>query len=339
MAKTKPKTKSAGKNKGEIGETYVAICEVLDDESCNTAEFGNGIKIEKENGKLICNGKEISFDRLDSIRNKLKEEMNLKTKNGVVDTVAMNELKELLGRTVSAPSGKEDLAINGQVRSIKTLKGSAPDHLCYKKYNYIKFKIHCTAAQYEKYQKDLKSTNKKTLELAHNPLKYFNELGDKIDYIGPCTEKTRKELEQIDKKLPAILGKIVLISRTTSKSTLSDILTKEEIKIFNKFNSCLEKGYNISDKYEFDIEKFKHLKAIPMIFLNQNLEIKMCNSLSEMTDICDVIYSDKFAFSKRATGEIEGLVAYEENGEYFVNDCPYTRYRINKIFPTKKNTK
>lgn len=322
-----------GKNKGEMGETYVVLNEILNNKTAKTIIFGNDLTLTRTDDVWSCEGKLIDMKRLEKIKNDLAEEIvMLKTRGGVAKTSAMLELKDMLGESISAPASKPDIIIDGQEYSVKSLTSKSPDYICYTTNGYFKYKLDITDTDYNNYLDDLNSTNKTILGKAHNPLKYFNDQKKTITFIGPCVDKTATDLAKIDPKMTEILGKIIFESRISSKSVVSDILTKDEAKIFEKFNYCVEKGFKLTDKCEFDFNNTKNAINIPTIFLDKKLNVKKCNNMGNEFNICDILYSDKAAFSKRATGKVQGLVVYKENNEYFVNDCLYLRFKTNKIF-------
>lgn len=321
-----------GKNKGELTEIYVVLEEMLKNKTFKTMIFGNGLKV-KFTGDLMYDSKILDAAILEDISKSIKKEiLNLKTKGGVVESKAIEKIIEIFGKSISAPAGIPDLIIDGVIHSIKSLVSKNPDYICYKTNSYIKYLLDITDEDYWEYLKDLESTNKKIKSLAHNPLKWVKSKNKKITFVGPCVNKTNIELLKMHKKLPEIIGKIILASRTTSTNKITEILDKNELKIFRIFINCVEKGYDFSDKCDFDFEHIDELENTKYIFVDNKLNIKKVNDLGKEIDICDILYSDKPAFSKRATGKVDGLKIFKEDGKYYASDCLYLRINKKLVF-------
>ena len=314
-----------GKNKGEITELLAAFDLILDGKK--VIIFGNRLKIEYKNDfvykcfdlKKNIKIKEVNITDIKKLRDELIKEMLVtKNINGSYKYKTLEKITNLLNvkeNQLSAPSlYPVDITAESENYTVKSQLGSCPSA-----YNYSKMTAHL-------YETTLKP-NEINKYLKFKDENSFTKMLSLLYIEGKIVENSFlyndawycEFLEKIDKNLPNILAKISFLNVIKKSSHIEDILTKKEMKGFNKFAKFICNGLTLRNMKTFLPQKMKE------IYYDKNLNraIKDTNSAEYIKEFVSSLRIDRGASKRTGIGQFEII-----DEKVYLRDDLYLR--INK---------
>ena len=314
-----------GKNKGEITELLAAFDLILDGKK--VVIFGNRLKLEYKNDfiykcfdlKKNIKIKEVNITDIKKLRDELIKEMLVaKNINGSYKYKTLEKITNLLNvkeNQLSAPSlYPVDITADSENYTVKSQLGSCPSA-----YNYSKMTAHL-------YETTLKP-NEINKYLKFKDENSFTKMLSLLYIEGKIVENSFlyddawycEFLEKIDKNLPNILAKISFLNVIKKSSHIEDILTKKEMKSFNKFAKFICNGLTLRNMKTFLPQKMKE------IYYDKNLNrtIKDTNSDEYIKEFISSLRIDRGASKRTGIGQFEII-----DEKVYLRDDLYLR--INK---------